>query len=144
MKLGPAVLLFVGVLFAAAPAWADRVPCCEFAKGSAIGFSADVGHGFQVSNDTNYAQGLKSYAPKDAYSPFQRSREEISSRDLNDLASLERLSDHTRAENGWLDGRSKDRKSDSDDPGPASVPEPGTLSLLLLGLTAAGVVVRRR
>jgi hypothetical protein len=144
MKLRPAVLLFVGVLFATAPVWADRVPCCEFAKASTLGFVADLGYGFQVSNDTNFAQGLKPYAPKDAFFSFSPSRDEISSRDLKDLASFERFPDHTRPEKGWLDRRSKDAKPNSDDPGPASVPEPGTLSLLMLGLTAAGVVVRRR
>jgi len=144
MKLRPAVLLFVGVLFATAPVWADRVPCCQFVKGSTIGFSADFGHGFQVSNDANFAQGLKSYAPEDAFFSFSPSREETSSRDLKNLASFERFPDHTNPEKGWPDGRGEDRKPNSDVPGSTSVPEPGTLSLLLLGLTAVGVVVRRR
>jgi hypothetical protein len=135
MKLRPAVLIFVGVLFATAPAWADRAPCCEFVKGSAIGFSADFGRGFQ---------GLKSYAPEDTFFSSSPSREEISSRDLKDLASFERFSDHTNPEKGWTDGGGEDRKPNSDGPGSTSVPEPGTLSLLLLGLTAVGVVVRRR
>jgi hypothetical protein len=143
MKLRPAVLLCVGVLFATAPVWADRVPCCEFVKGSAIGVSADFGHGFEMSNDSNVAQGLKSFTSKDAFFSFSPSREERSSRDLKDLASFERLSDHTNPEKGWLDGRGQDRKPNSDDPGTTPVPEPGTLSLLLLGLTALGVVVRR-
>src|ERR1700722_4236336 len=144
MKLRPAVLLLAGVLFAIAPAWADRVPCCQFVKGSTTGFSADFGHGFQVSNDTNFAQGLESYAPEDAFFSFSHSREEISSRDLKDLASFERFSDHTNPKSEWPDGRGLDRTPNSDDAGPTSVPEPATLSLLLLGLTAVGVVVRRR
>jgi hypothetical protein len=144
MKFGPTVLLFVGVLFATAPVWADRVPCCEFVQGSTIGFSADFGHGFQVSNDANFAQGLKSYDPKDVFLSFSPSREEISSRDLKDLASFERFSDRTNPEKGWPDGRGKDRKPNSDAPGATSVPEPGTLALLLMGLAAFGVVVRRR
>jgi hypothetical protein len=144
MNLRPAVLLFAGTLFATTPAWANRVPCCQFVKGSTIGFSADFGRGFQMSNDTNFAQGLKSYAPEDAFFSFSPSLEEISSRDLKDLASFERFSDHTNPEKGWTDGRGEDRKPNSDAPGSTSVPEPGTLSLLLLGLTAVGVVVRRR
>jgi PEP-CTERM motif len=144
MKLRSAVLLCVGVLLATAPAWADGVSCCEFAKASTIGFAADLEHGFQISNDTNFAQGLKSYAPEDAFFSFSSSREEISSRDFKDLAFYERFSDHTKPEKGWLDGNSQDRNPDSDDSGSTSVPEPGTLPLLLLGLTAVGVAVRRR
>jgi hypothetical protein len=144
MKLRPAVLLFAGVLLAIAPAWADRVPCCQFVKGSTTGFSADFGHGFQVPNDTNFAQGLNLYAPDDAFFSFSDSREEISSGDFKDLASFERFPDHTSPKRGWPDGRGIDRKPNSDNPGTTSVPEPATLSLLLLGLTAVGVVVRRR
>ena len=144
MKLRPAVLLFVGVLFATAPAWADRVPCCQFVKAPTTGFSADFGRGLQVSHDANFAPGLNSYAPEDAFFSFAPSREEASSRDLKNLASFERFFDHTNPEKGWPDGRGEDRNPNSDAPGSTSVPEPGTLPLLLLGLTAAGVVVRRR
>jgi hypothetical protein len=144
MKLRPAALLFVGVLFATAPAWADRVPCCEFVQGSQTGFSADFGHGFQMSNDANFAQGLKSNAPQDAFFSFSPTREDIVSRDWKDLAAFERFSDHTNLEKGWPDARGKDRKTNSDAPGRTSVPEPATLSLLLLGLAAVGVAVRGR
>jgi hypothetical protein len=144
MKFGPAVLLFLGVLFATAPAWADRVPCCQFAKASTFGSSADFGNGIQVSNDANFAQGLKSYAPDDLFFSFSPSRDETSPRDLKKLASWERFSDHTNPEQEWPDGRGQDRKPNSDALAPTPVPEPGTFSLLLLGLTAVGVAVRRR
>jgi PEP-CTERM motif len=136
MKLSLVLLLCVGVLFATAPAWADRVPCCEFAKGSTIGLSPDFGHGFETSNDANFA--------KNAFPSSSVSQQVKYTADLSELALYERFSDHTKPERVWFDGRGKDRNPRSDDPGPTSVPEPDTLPLLLLGVTAVGIFARRR
>jgi hypothetical protein len=134
MKFRPALLLCIAVLFATAPAWADKVPCCEFAKGSTIGISADVGHSFDTFG-------------KDSFFSFSSSREDMSS-DLLDLGSFERFTDHAKLENGWFGGRDKDwhargNGNGNNDPGPASVPESGTLPMLLLGVTAVGIFARK-
>jgi hypothetical protein len=144
MKLRLVSLLCVGALFATAPAWADRVPCCEFAKGSTIGLSADFGHGFETSNDANFAKGLEAHASKNSFLSSSVSHQVKHSADLSELALYERFSDHTKPERVWFDGRGKDRNPRSDDPGPTSVPEPDTLPLLLLGVTAVGIFARRR
>jgi hypothetical protein len=129
MKLRPALLLCTGVLLATAPAWADKVPCCEFAKGSTIGISEDSGHGFDTVG-------------KDFFS-FSSSREDISN-DLASLGSYERSTDHTKSEKGWFEGGDKDRNRHGNDSSPALVPEPGTLPLLLLGVTVVGIFARKR
>jgi hypothetical protein len=132
MKLRPALLLCIGVLFAAAPAWADKVPCCDFAKGSRTGISEDLGHGFDTFG-------------KDSFFSFSRSREDMSS-GLHGLGSYERSIDHTNFEEGWFGRHDKefDLHGNGNDTRPASVPEPATLPLLLLGVTAVGVLARKR
>jgi len=137
MKLRPALLLCIGVLFATAPVWADKVPCCEIAKGSMIGISADFGHGFETSGKTSFFSFLSSREE------FSFSREDRPA-DLGGLGFFERFTDHTKLGKGWFEGRDGDRNPHSDDPGPASVPEPGTLPLLLLGVSAVGIVGRKR
>jgi hypothetical protein len=138
MKLGAKLLIWVAVLLAAVPAWADRVPCCEFSRGSLIGVSAGAAHGFEMNNSIH---GL--FMGSDAFFAFFSSREGMSGSELKDLASYERFSSHKKFGDGWFDGRGKDRNSEGDQPGPKSVPEPGTLSLLLLGVTAVGIFARR-
>jgi hypothetical protein len=130
MKLRPAMLLCMGVLFATAPAWADKVPCCDFANGSTTGISEDLGHGFNAFG-------------KDSFFSFSPSRKDLSS-DLHGLGSYERSIDHTNFEDGWFGRRDKDRNLHGNDSRPASVPEPGTLSLLLLAVTTVGVFARKR
>jgi hypothetical protein len=134
MKIRPALLLCIAVLFATAPAWADKVPCCEFAKGSTIGISSDFGHGFDTFG-------------KDSFFSFSSPREDMSA-DLAGLGSFERFTDHAKLEKGWFDGRDKDRypreNGNGNDPGPSSVPESGTLPMLLLGVTAVGIFARKR
>jgi len=150
MKLRPTLLLWTAALFAAAPAWADRVPCCEFTRGSVIGISADVAHGFEASS-TVHAWGSEHFTAKDTFFSLSSSREGKFDSDLSDLAFDDHFSSRTKPEKGLpignragFEGRGWDRNSHSDAPGPTQVPEPGSLSLLLLGLTAVGVFARRR
>lgn len=142
MKLGAALLIWVGVLFVAAPALADRVPCCEFSKGFFVGMTADVAHGFEMNNMI-HGRSSELFNGNNALFSFYSFRDGVSVSDLRDLASYERISSHKKSGNGWFDGRRRDRNSQGDEPRPASVPEPGTLSLLLLGVTAVGIFARR-
>jgi hypothetical protein len=139
MKLGAALLVWIGALFVAAPVLADKVSCCEFSEGSFVSVSADVAHGFETNDSIH---GL--FTGNDAFFAFSSRREGVSGSDLKDLASYERFASHSKPGKGWFGGRGKDPNSQGDQPGPTSVPEPGALSLLLMGLTAAGIFARRR
>jgi hypothetical protein len=142
MKVGAALLIWVGVLFVAAPVLADRVPCREFSKGSLAGVSADVVHGFEMNNAI-HDRSSELFNGNNGLFSFYLLRDSISGADLRDLASYERFSSHTKRGNRWFDGRGKDLSSQGDERRPTSVPESGTFSLLLLGVTAVGIFARR-
>jgi hypothetical protein len=144
MKLKPVWMLCAGILFAASPVWADRIPCCEFAKDARVEITTDFGHGFERSNTAFFAKGLEESATKNALFSFSSSREDRWSADLRDLASYERFSDHTMLDKGWFDGRHRDRDPKIDNPGPTTVPESGSLPLLLLGMGTVGILARKR
>lgn len=143
MKLAATLLIWVGIVFMAAPVWADRVPCCEFTRGSLAGFSAGAANGFEMNSAIHGRSSELFRRDNDVFSIFS-SREVKSGDDLKDLASYERFSSHTKPGKRLFDGRGKDRNSQGDDPSPTSVPEPGTLSLLLLGVSAVGIFARTR
>lgn len=145
MKFRPVMLLWMAVLFAAAPAWADRVPCCVLAKVSPMGISADFAHGVGPVSAL-FGRGSEPFTVGSAFSSssFSFSREGLSSADLRDLGFLEPISDHTWRGLRWSGGHGKDPDLKGDDSGSSSVPEPGSLSLLLVGLTVVGVFARKR
>ncbi len=157
MKFRPVMLLWMAVVFAAAPAWADRVPCCDLGKGSTAGFSADVAHGFGPDSAL-FGLGSGFFTNDDAFFSSSFSGEGQSGGDLRDLGFL-RVTEHTERGRGRFDGPSygghdsyghdfyghdRDRDRQGDGSGSSSVPEPGSLSLLLVGLTAVIVLARKR
>ena len=143
MKLRPALLLCVSILFATAPAWADRISLCESTKLFPAEISADFGHCFEVTSNGMHGQPFEPSAAKQSFFSFSSSRKDVSA-DVIGLGSYGRFADHTRPRMARIDGREGDGTPLSGDSVPASVPEPATLSLLMLGAGAVGIFARRR
>lgn len=144
MKLRPVFVLCAGILFATAPAWADKVPCCEFVKGSPVGISADSVRGFEIPGNAMDSWSSEPSMAKDTLFSFSFSRRDTFFDFLSGFGSHERFFDNPKPEKGWFDGRGDGRNTRGNETTPRSVPEPGSFALLLLGMSAVGVVARRR
>jgi hypothetical protein len=145
MKLRLAMLIWVGVLLTAAPAWADRVPCCNLGKEAPAGFSADFEHGLDAKSPLPNVGSGRFVADDTFFSPSVPA-EGVSNTDLRDLGGVERYTDHTARDLGrdWFDGGSKEHDAEGSGSGSTPVPEPASLALLLVGLTVVGVFARKR
>jgi hypothetical protein len=147
MKLRLAMLIGAAVLLAAGPVWADRVRCCNFAKEGPVDFSADFGHGLDVNSPIS-SLGSGRFAAEGTFFSSSFSGVGVSDADLRDLGGFERFTDHTEREHRrvWIDGGPRDQSGDAEGDGstPTPIPEPGSLALLLVGLTALGAFIRKR
>jgi hypothetical protein len=149
MKLGLAMLIWAAVLLAAAPVWADRTPCCNFAKEGPVDFSAGFGHGLDANSPIS-SLGSERFAAEGTFFSSSFSGEGVSDADLRDLGGFERFTDHNNTlrehRRVWIDGGPKDQSGDAEGDGstPTPIPEPGSLALLLVGLTALGAFIRKR
>jgi len=147
MKLRLAMLIWVAALLAATPVWADRTPCCNFAKEGPVDFSAGFGHGTNANSPIS-SLGSGRFVVDDTFFSSSFSGEGISDADLRDLGRFESFTDHTEGEHGrvWIDGGPKGQSDDAEGegPSPTPIPEPGSLALLLVGLTALGAFIRMR
>jgi hypothetical protein len=166
MKFRPALLLWGAVLIAM-PVWADGIPCAGTAKestsaessvratgGSDLAPRGPVSAGFLAkstravalvdsieANSAFDVQNLESFMALDTF--FHSSSElDIHHARLSELDSYERASVISHAERAWREEGDIDEYKESRVP--AMVPEPGSLSLMLLGLASVGFVARQR
>jgi hypothetical protein len=173
MKFKPALLLGGVVLIVAAPVWADRIPYPGSAKElPRIEISPDVIHSTRTNASVSaefraeatpiasLADSFEANTPFDArdlkpptgLDSFFSSSSGMGSHHpgLGDFDSDERISSNWHAEKGWSkegkgnSGNDTDKNEVKESIVIASAPEPGSLSLLLLGLIVVGFSARRR
>ncbi len=163
MKFRPA-FLFCGIVLMTAPAWADRIvssPSTERAPGIESFVNATETSGFRLNAPVNAgliaapappvalfdgvkasfdAWDSKSFAAEDGFfhAPLAT---ELHGSGLSAIDFYERGSSTSNSERTWhRDGFGKGDNG----AGPVTVPEPGALPLVLLGLATVGFLGRRR
>ena len=149
MRLRPVLLLCLGIVFTTAPLWADRVPCCDVLKGCPVEISTDLVNGFETGyNDINvWAIDVRRSEPslaENAFIGFVSSRDETVAIFPSRTGLQEHFSDHMNPGEGRFDTHGDDRNTRGNSNDPRSVPEPGSLALLLLGVTAVGIFACKR
>ena len=150
MRLKPVLLLCLGIVFTTAPLWADRVPCCDVLKGSPVGISTDVVDGFETgyNDDINMwdidVRRSEPSLAENAFIGFVSSRDEKAAIFPSRTGLQEHFSDHMNPGQGRFDTHGDDRNTRGNSNDPRSVPEPGSLALLLLGVTAVGIFACKR
>jgi hypothetical protein len=169
MKFRPTLLLCAVVFTVALPIWAGRVPYTgtadEFpnteisatvtrSPGTTLKAPAEPASGMVLTNsfETNNALDARDLKPSSILDTFFTSSSDADAQTarLSDHHSVERASSISHAEKAWHaerteygEGRTRDHERKRGLV-PVLVPEPGSLSLLLLGLAAVGFLARRR
>jgi hypothetical protein len=141
MKLRPAVLLLGAVLIAAVPVLADGIAHSELTKETTDVLRLNK---FDSTNNVDLRDSKSSTVPDTSFSGLPDQGTNFAG--LIDLSFLENVSSYAHGgkpisingNRGW------DSRGDAGDPDTKSVPEPGSSSLLLVGLAAVGFFARRR
>ncbi len=142
MKILPAVLFFGAVLIAALPVAADGISHPGIGKE----FSGILLDGKVDGDKYVYVLDSRSFLVVNAF--FSDLRDDKFRRDgVMDWSFIERGSFSMPDSKGWSvdnQGRGWDNRGKKEDFGATAVPEPGSLVLLLFGLTAVGFLAPRR
>ena len=141
MKLRPAVLLLGAVLIAAVPVLADGVPHSLLAKETTDVLRLNK---FESTNNVDLRDSKSSTVSGTFFSGLPD--QGINSAGLMDLSFLGNVSSDAYGGKPWSikgGNRGWNSPGGEGDPDTLPVPEPGSLSLLLVGLAAVGFLARR-